>query len=107
MSELKLTLEDYPTKVIAMDRTYEILHDYLQPNSVLSVEAIRDQIIALLPDKAPMSPEMLAVVRTFLELAEQIPYHHPSQLKLVDLLVYLGQSTKFTDIHKSTVDAFR
>ena len=27
-------------------------------------------------------------------MAEQMPYHHPSQLKLVDLLEQLGKSTK-------------
>ena len=103
ISVLNLTLENYPTKVVAMDRTYELLRDFLQPESAESSETTMHKIAALLPGKAPMSPEMLAVVHTFIELAEQIPYYHPSLLKLVDLLVRLGRSTKFIQITKSKV----
>lgn len=37
------------------------------------------------------------------ELAEQIPYHHPSQLKFAQLLRYLSMSPKFMDKHPLTV----
>ena len=103
-SFLHFALEEYPTNCIAEDRTYELLRDFLQPDCTESVEAMSYRILALLPDeKAPNSHQMQEISETLIDLAEQIPYHHPSQLKLVDLLEHLGSATKFTQTCRSKV----
>lgn len=96
MSELHLTLCDYPTKVVSMDKCFEILRDYLQPKSTESEEEVTLKILGLIPYGAPRSPEERGVCDTIIELSEQIPYNHSSQTKLVYLLQRLGRSKKLT-----------
>jgi hypothetical protein len=71
-----------------------ILRDYLQPDSRSELELVADSILGLLPSKAGYRDEFpLAYLCT--EIAQQIPYHHPAQAKLVILLRYLARSPKF------------
>lgn len=103
MSELHLTLEDYPTGNPIEDKNFEMLRDYLQPDSIESAEAMSHKVLAFIPNEE--STEMQDFCSTSMMLAEQIPYNHQSQLKLIDLLERLGRSTKFIHISKSTVIA--
>lgn len=93
MSSLKFELED-PTGEVIPTKTFNLLREYLQPNSTPTKVSTAQSILDLLPQSAPLSNEVWLFGETVLELAEQIPYHHPSHLKLVLLLDHLGTSTK-------------
>ena len=71
-----------------------ILRDFLQPDTAVLLETTANKILDLLPDKSPNSNDVWVFGEICIELAEQIPYHHPSQLKLAGLLELLGKSTK-------------
>ena len=79
-----------------------ILRDYLQPDSKSELEIVADSILGLLPSKARYRDEF-PLAYLCMEIAQQIPYHHPAQAKLVLLLHYLAQSPKFLTKTKSQV----
>lgn len=93
MPPLNLTIEK-PTGNIVIDKTLDFLRDFLQPTTALSLRSTACSILDVLPDKAPNSTEVWCFGETCIDLAEQIPYNHPSQVKLAALLEYLGKSTK-------------
>jgi hypothetical protein len=66
--------------------TFEILNKALQPDSGFSVEDAVSQLTALFSEGKPDSIEMGDFIGTCLEMAEAIPYTHPSMLKLVSIL---------------------
>jgi hypothetical protein len=72
-----------------------ILQDYLQPDYRGSLELVADSVLGLLPSKTSYTTEMFAFAELCVEITEQIPYYHPSQMKLVRLLVYFARSPKF------------
>lgn len=102
MSSLDLKMV-VPTSDI-MHKVFKILRVFLQPNTVVTQQSAANSILDLLPDKAPESTEVWEFGELCIELAEQIPYHHPSQLKLVGLLHYLGMSTKFGSMQTYKVE---
>lgn len=71
-----------------------ILRDFLQPNTALSLESVIESLTDLLPENASGSAEVYSFGVICLDLAEQIPYHHPSHQKMARLLEYFGKSTK-------------
>lgn len=73
-----------------------ILCDFLQPDTKLSHNEVLRSILALIPENGAGSAEVASFSGICVELAEQIPYHHPSQLKFAQLLSTLGRSPKFT-----------
>jgi hypothetical protein len=87
------------------DKVFIILRDFLQPDSTLSVESATQSILDLLPENAPLSDEIWSFGEVCFELAEQIPYYHPSQLKFARLLEYIGRSTKVNQ--RGTSKVFR
>ena len=94
MALLKLKLVE-PTDNPVESKMFNIFDDYLHPYSVRSLVSTVEAIIDMLPEKKmPWHPASL-LVPMCVELAEQIPYHHPSQHKLVRLIMRLGGSTKF------------
>ncbi|KAI9837081.1 MAG: hypothetical protein M1819_000730 [Sarea resinae] len=93
MSSLDLKLEDPPGHALT-DKTFRLLRDFLQPDTVLTMESTAESILELLPENAPLSTDIWSFGETCIELAEQIPYYHPSQLKLAALFEHLGQSAK-------------
>ncbi|PYI11091.1 hypothetical protein BO78DRAFT_382968 [Aspergillus sclerotiicarbonarius CBS 121057] len=94
MSALQLKLEDWdvmsilPKKLPMHSRNQmrrpsidrRILNDFLQPETETSL--------------APLSNEVYVVGEIVLELAQQIPYHHPSQVKLARVMEGLTTSPK-------------
>lgn len=72
-----------------------ILRDFLQPDSKTSLESAVKSLLVLIPTNASGYAEVCSFGEMCVEIAEQIPYNHPSQLKLVQLLHYLSQSPKF------------
>lgn len=78
-------------------KVFLILRDFLQPDTTKSLESTIQSILDLLPKNAPMSSEVWCVGQVCLELAEQIPYHHPSQIKLARVVEELSRSAKTTE----------
>lgn len=68
-----------------------VLCDFLQPESSLSTIDAVNCILEAFPDR---EVEYGAIIIVCLELAAQIPYHHPSQHKLARLLWSMGRSTE-------------
>lgn len=106
MYSLDLKMEDPPGDAIP-DQTFALLRDFLQPDSTLTLEFTARSIENLLPGKAPLSTEVWDFGESCIEVAEQIPYHHPSQLKLAELLEYLANSPKLGQAHTSKVSYIR
>ena len=102
MSSLKFTSEDLEFEGIMGDvdyKTFHLLRDFLQPTTALTLKSTARSILDILPaDKDPYSNEVYAFSTTCIEFGEQIPYHHPSQLKLVALLEHISYSTKLGKI---------
>lgn len=84
-------------------KVFLILQDYLQPDTETTLEYAVQSILALLPDNASLSNEANDLGEVCLELAEQIPYHHPSQIKLARVVEELSLSAKLTDEPDSQV----
>jgi len=101
MSALYLRIED-PDDPLA-NKTLRILQGFLQPSSRLTIKDTAQSILALLTKDAPVSTEVWDFGETCIEIAEQIPYHHPSQIKLAALFEELGKSSKFGSPQSSEV----
>ncbi|KAI9749597.1 MAG: 1,3-beta-glucanosyltransferase gas1 [Chaenotheca gracillima] len=90
MAALDLTMEDVEDDIFT-EKSFNLLHDFLQPTTTLTLESTADSILEVLSSCDPEGLEVWDFGETCIMLAEQIPYHHPSQLKLVRLLEYLGK----------------
>lgn len=87
---------------------YEIIRPYLQPDSTASAADTAAQINALTPDKGEIpnggkSEEsasfLLEFWEVFISVAQQIPYDHPSQDRLLELAKSLaGLTTPANDV---------
>lgn len=86
-------------------KTFHLLCNFLQPDTALTLKTTAESILNLLPEEDSYSTDVSSFGNTCIDLAEQIPYHHPSQLKLADLLEYLASSMKFSQICESKVSA--
>lgn len=84
-------------------RVAAILRDFLQPDTKLSLQEAANSLLVLIPANASNNAEVCSFGGICMELAEQIPYHHPSQLKLSQLLHYLSRSPKFMYKYPLTV----
>lgn len=105
MSSLDLDIER-PTDTYC-EKTFPILRDFLQLDAAVTLESTAKSILDLLPEKDPHSDNVGSFGEMCIELAEQIPYHHPSQLKLAALLEHLGKSTKLGQIYTPWVEVPR
>lgn len=88
------SLEDEDPWIIEQ-KTFNIMADYLQPDSATSTAMTAAALDTLTPMKRHLleaerteSPEsfMLETWGTFIEIAKQIPSDHPSQMRLVHLV---------------------
>ena len=84
------------------DEIYYLIRDFVQPKSTLTLEATTRYLKDLLPHRDQDSDEVWSFGETCIEIAQQIPYQHPSQLKLVGLLEHLGKSLKFGLVDEGT-----
>ena len=91
MSSLALKLDEPDTLT---EKCFYFLRDFLQPNTTLTLESTVQSIVKLLPEKAAPTTEFWTVGVLYIELAEQIPYNHPSQHKLASLVQFIGRSKK-------------
>lgn len=74
-----------------------ILTDFLQPDTKTSLKTAIESLLSLIPASASQHAEVYSFGEICVEIAEQIPYHHPSQIRLVQLLHTLSQSPKFIE----------
>jgi hypothetical protein len=108
-SALSSSGKPLPRNVLAGGTNYSeakvaaILRDFLQPDTKTSLQEAASFLLAPIPANASGHAEVCSFGGICVELAEQIPYHHPSQLKLVQLLHYLSRSPKFMDKYHITV----
>lgn len=84
------------TTAFSDSRVFLILRSFLQPSKTKSVEETVESILELLPENAPHSNEVACVGSVIMELSGQIPYHHPSQIKLARVMEELCRSDKTT-----------
>lgn len=101
---LNLTVEEfledcYVEKELCIDkRAFPILNDYIQPDSKTSLATASAAIIDFLPDDLkrsdPKEHSIMSLAELCVKLAEQIPYSHPGQLRLVHLLQQVAKSPK-------------
>ena len=100
MATLNLIMEEIsndPRKSNDVDQqAFAILRDFLQPDSKTSLMSASASILALLSDSNPEGLPVWKLGELFIELAEQIPYSHPSQLKLSQVLQQMASSPKVT-----------
>ena len=84
-------------------KVFAVLRDFLQPDTAIPIKSAVKSILDLLPAEAAESDAIWSFGEVCLEIAEQIPYSHPSQIKLALLLEQMGQSHKLTSRFTSTV----
>jgi hypothetical protein len=80
---LDLQLEE-PGDDPLSDQVFDIIRNTLQPDSELPLDAAVQKIEALLPK--PYSREVGTFLETCYEVADQVPYSHPSMTKLTTLV---------------------
>lgn len=81
MSTVKSKFGDKRDTVYDCMKVFVILRDFLQPDTTLSLKSVLNYLVDLLPENAPYSPEVYSLGIICVDMAEQIPYHHPSQHK--------------------------
>lgn len=84
------------TTEFSESRVFLILRSFLQPSKTKSVEETVELILELFPENAPDSNEVACVGSVIMELADQIPYHHLSHIKLARVMEELCRSDKTT-----------
>lgn len=87
MSEglLNFQLEELEDDTFAI-QLYDILRQVLQPDATLYIEDATSQITAILPEKTPDASDIGEFFCICDDVAEQIPFEHPSVTKLVNLV---------------------
>ncbi|KAI9750028.1 MAG: hypothetical protein M4579_006634 [Chaenotheca gracillima] len=91
-----LTLEEEePEEGSIVSKTFSIIRPFLQPGTKTTLESTARSILEILPESDSRSSDIKMFAQACIEIAEQIPYHHPSLIKLVDLLEDITPSPKF------------
>lgn len=94
MATLKFSIEalEDPRAPRSVIEFVTIMRDFAQADPVESIAKTALRIVAAFPDD---EFGMGYFCDTVISLAEQIPYHHPAQANLAQLLLMLTQSPKF------------
>jgi hypothetical protein len=66
------------TTEYSQEKVFQVLNDYLQPDTKTSLDSAVHSVLALLPEKEPLSTEVWSVGEVVLQLAEQIDTVLPS-----------------------------
>lgn len=88
------------TTPFSNSKVFLLLRSYVQPKNTHSLETTVESILELLPENSPESSEVWCVGTVFLEIAEQIPYHHPGHVKLARVLEVLCRSDKIMELYQ-------
>lgn len=98
---LNLQLDNPDLEIIDKYETvkaFQVLKQYLESEE-LSVEEAASQLYQMMPDyktQIGAAEDDLGVV--IMDIAEQIPYYHALQIKLVELMKQLARSDRFNKI---------
>jgi hypothetical protein len=84
-ARLDLQLEEAGDDPLS-DQVFDIVRNTLQADSELPLETAVQEIGTLLPEGKPYSSEVGTFLETCYEVADQIPYFHPSMTKLTTLV---------------------
>lgn len=79
-------------RIESCDEIQRILADYLQPDSTLSLDEAIDQIAPLYSDDPRYMINFHGIV---IDLADKIPYDHPSHKKLAGFVTAFCESDKW------------
>ena len=105
MTSLNLRFEETENYSQSAHQLCAILLSYFDPKKPTPLHSTAASILRVLPKNKPESTEVWMFGELCIELAEQVPYHHPFQLKLVGLLEYLQLSPHlgrtFEDVDKN------
>ena len=93
MSQIHFSFHYYHSTDAIKIITSRILNIFLEPNSVASVDAIAEEFLELLANNENQEYNARLLVREIILKARDVPYHHASQMKMVDLLDRLLSST--------------
>ncbi|KAL8831639.1 MAG: hypothetical protein Q9191_000753 [Dirinaria sp. TL-2023a] len=99
MSSLKLKIEEPAPKITV--ETYHILRDFLQPSSRMTVVNAAKLVLDLLPEEGAESDIVWSFGETCIEVAEQIPWHHPSQFKPAAFFEEIGRFSKLGHLYQA------
>lgn len=78
-------------------RVFLILNDYLQPEHA---DTVADSVGKLLDSFPDRDVDLRAINNVACELAEQIPWDHPSQMKLVQFIAALGADSRRAELDR-------
>ena len=102
MASLHLTFEDLGD-VPSDDKIFYLIRDYLQPRTTLTLRSTSEAIVKPLEGQDVDAADSSMLGEICIDLAEQIPYYHPSQSKIVRLLESLFESRHFREVRSSDV----
>ena len=99
MSSLNLCLAEPETYLQPEKQVHSTLLEYLQPKKqCVTIESTATSLLNMLPKDKVESTEVWMFWKFCIDLAEQIAYHHPLQLKLVELMQYLYLSPQLSHL---------
>lgn len=86
---------------------FRVLKRYLEPDGDLSMKQATKLLHEMLPSKEKKrgnigQPDLFSIV--FLDVAAQIPYHHPAQVRFVRLIKYLSASDRVNALASTEVN---
>lgn len=89
-------------------RVFRILNKTLQPESSVTAEDAAAVLATLLPPVPGPdgSDELSSIMEVFLEIAWQIPYNHPSMIKLVRIMLCLLETNRSLRISTDQVSVY-
>ena len=108
LSRLASTAKPAPpgTRKYSNRRVFRILNKVLQPESTVTAEDAAGALASLLPLAPPDgSDELSSIMEVFLEIAWQIPYNHPSMIKLVRTTLCVLDSNRSLRVSSELVSA--
>lgn len=99
MSQLNVIFDNFLSSNPTVRKTSDILSIFLQAGSDTSVGATTDKFLTLLADKNNRAFDTRLVINEFIRVAEQIPYHHRFQTRIVDLLESILNLTQSREVY--------
>lgn len=104
-AQLELTLRDSDPWIVAK-QAFDLLSDYIQPDSPISPGQVAAQLNSLSPGQRVLQDGeeaeepasfLLEFWETLVSVARQVPFDHPSQQRLVELVVSLEELASESD----------
>lgn len=102
-SSKALKLENrFAREEVEWDQQFDVLNEGLQPDTQTPIESVVSKISELLPEGGHYSGTYLFFMVCF-EVADQIPYNHPSMKKLAQIINLVLNSERLQTEVSSTL----